>query len=111
MAFVPAYPRGLGFGSVVGGRTPEGRRTWQAYWANAVDVPGPATELLGGAAREANAYLAIGVIERDGDCEDGIRHGRRSDLLGELRPPRRLSVDRQREAHAPGDASDGGTQT
>ena len=70
-AFVPAYPRGLGFGSVVGGRTPEGRRTWQAYWANAVDVPGPATELLGGAAREANAYLAIGVIERDGDFSRG----------------------------------------
>jgi len=70
-AFVPAYPRGLGFGSVVGGRTPEGRRTWQAYWSNAVDVPGPATELLGGAAREASAYLAIGVIERDSDFSRG----------------------------------------
>ena len=73
-AFVPAYPRGLGFGSVVGGRSPEGRRTWQAYWANAVDVPGPATELLGGAAREAIAYLAIGVIERDGDFSRGTRY-------------------------------------
>jgi nitrilase len=30
-----------------------------------VDVPGPATARLGAAAREAEAYLAIGVIERD----------------------------------------------
>jgi nitrilase len=64
-AFIPAYPRGLGFGTVVGSRSPAGRRTWQCYWANAVDVPGPATEALGSAARQAGAYLAIGVIERD----------------------------------------------
>jgi nitrilase len=70
-AFIPAYPRGLGFGSVVGGRSLEGRRTWQAYWANGVDVPGPATEALGAAAREANAYLAVGVIERDSDFSRG----------------------------------------
>ena len=64
-AFIPAYPRGLGFGSVVGSRSPEGRRTWHAYWDNAVDVPGPATHALGAAAQEARAYLAVGVIERD----------------------------------------------
>ncbi|MBC8255064.1 MAG: hypothetical protein H8E35_13705 [Ardenticatenia bacterium] len=38
-AFIPAYPRGLGFGTVVGSRSPSGRRTWQRYWANGVDVP------------------------------------------------------------------------
>jgi nitrilase len=64
-AFIPAYPRGLGFGTVVGSRSPAGRRTWERYWANAVDVPGPATQVLGTAAREAGAYLAIGVVERD----------------------------------------------
>ncbi len=64
-AFVPAYPRGMSFGTVVGSRSPLGRRTWQTYWENAVDVPGPATEALGAAARQANAYVAIGVIERD----------------------------------------------
>lgn len=64
-AFIPAYPRGLGFGTKVGGRTPEGRLTWERYWANAVEVPGPAVEALGAAAREAGAYLAVGVIERD----------------------------------------------
>jgi nitrilase len=63
-AFIPAYPRGLSFGVTIGNRTPEGRRTWQRYWENAVDVPGRVTEQLGQAARQANAYLAIGVIER-----------------------------------------------
>ncbi|MFN2291020.1 MAG: nitrilase-related carbon-nitrogen hydrolase, partial [Anaerolineae bacterium] len=46
-AFVPAYPRGLGFGTVVGSRSEAGRRLWQRYWANAVEVPSPATEALG----------------------------------------------------------------
>jgi len=64
-AFVPAYPRGLTFGVSVGNRTPEGRRLWQRYWENAVDVPSRATDRLGDAARQANAYLVVGVIERD----------------------------------------------
>jgi len=64
-AFIPAYPRGLSFGTVVGSRSPSGRQTWQTYWANSVDVPGPTTQALGAAARAANAYLVVGVIERD----------------------------------------------
>jgi nitrilase len=70
-AFIPAYPRGLSFGTVVGSRSPAGRRTWQRYWSNAVDVPGPATEALGAAARQGKAYLAIGVIERDSQFSRG----------------------------------------
>ena len=70
-AFIPAYPRGLSFGTVVGSRSPSGRDTWQAYYAAAVDVPGPATEALGAAARQANAYLAVGVIERDTQTSHG----------------------------------------
>lgn len=65
-AFVPAYPRGFSFGMVVGSRKPEGRALWLRYWENGVDIPGPATEALGAAAREAGAYVAVGVIERDG---------------------------------------------
>jgi nitrilase len=63
--YVPAYPRGFGFGTVVGNRSPTGRRTWQRYWDQSVDVPGPVTEALGAVAREAGAYLVIGVTERD----------------------------------------------
>jgi nitrilase len=65
-AFIPAYPRGLTFGTVVGSRSPQGRDTWQRYYSNAVDIPSPATEALGAAARQAKAYLVVGVIERDG---------------------------------------------
>ena len=64
-AFIPAYPRGLAFGTVVGSRSPVGRHIWQRYWENTVEVPGPATRKLGEAAGKANVYLAIGVIERD----------------------------------------------
>jgi nitrilase len=72
-AFIPAYPRGLSFGTVVGSRSAagRGRPTWQRYWANAVEVPGPATEALGQAARQAGAYLAVGVIERDAEFSRG----------------------------------------
>ena len=70
-AFIPAYPRGLSFGTVVGSRSSAGRRTWQRYWANAVDVPGLTIETIGEAVRKAGVYLAIGVIERDRQFSQG----------------------------------------
>ena len=65
-AFVSGYPRGLDFGARVGSRTPDGRELFRRYWESSVDVPGPATEVLGEAARQAGAYVVIGVVERDG---------------------------------------------
>jgi len=56
-AFIPAYPRGLTFGAVVGHRDPEGRVLWQRYWENAVEVPGPETEALGRAAATHGIHL------------------------------------------------------
>ncbi|MDJ0986265.1 MAG: carbon-nitrogen hydrolase family protein [Desulfobacterales bacterium] len=64
-AYIPAYPRGLAFGTVVGSRSPVGRRIWQRYWENTVEVPGPTTQKLAEAAKKANVYLAMGIIERD----------------------------------------------
>src|SRR5512142_1913136 len=64
-AFVSGYPRGVDFGARVGSRTPEGRELFRRYWEGAVDVPGPAVEALAAAARQARAYLVIGVVERD----------------------------------------------
>lgn len=63
-AFIPAYPRGMAFGTVVGGRTEAGRKAYARYWDHAVAVPGPVTEAIGAAAQRANAYVAVGVIER-----------------------------------------------
>ncbi|MBN2581545.1 MAG: nitrilase, partial [Planctomycetes bacterium] len=70
-AYVAGYPRGMTFGTAVGIRRPEGRRSWQRYWDNAVDVPGPATEALGAAAAKAGAYVTIGVMERDARFRGG----------------------------------------
>jgi len=64
-ALVPAYPRGLSFGSIVGNRSDEGRRIYARYLNNAVVIPSPATDRLGQAVREAGVWLAIGVIERE----------------------------------------------
>src|SRR4030043_2322455 len=65
-AFVSAYPSGLDFGARIGSRTPEGREDFRRYYESAVDVPGPACDALGKAARDARVFLVIGVIERDG---------------------------------------------
>ncbi|PZN12716.1 MAG: nitrilase [Bacillota bacterium] len=63
-AMIPAYPRGMTFGTVVGHRSDKGRRAYARYWDQCVDVPGPVTEAIGAAARAAGAYVAIGVVER-----------------------------------------------
>src|SRR5690606_12031080 len=65
-AYVGGYPWGLAFGTAVGGRTPEGRRTWERYARAAIEVPGPETARMGEAARSAGVHLAVGVIERAG---------------------------------------------
>ena len=70
-AFIPAYPRGLSFGCVVGARRPEGRRTWQVLWENAVEVPGPAIDALAATAVRHRVHLAIGVVERDATYSRG----------------------------------------
>lgn len=64
-AFIPCYPRGLTFKTVVGSRSAEGRADWERYLENSVPVPSKTTDILGKAAQKANAYLTIGVIERD----------------------------------------------
>jgi nitrilase len=63
-AFIPAYPRGLSFGAVVGSRSAEGRQQWQQLWEQAVEVPGPDTDALGAACREAGVVVAVGLVER-----------------------------------------------
>ena len=65
-AFLPAYPRGIALGTVVGDRTAEGRDHFRRYFDASVDVPGPAVDRLAGIAAENSLYLVIGVVERDG---------------------------------------------
>ncbi len=63
--FIPAYPRGLSYGFVVGSRTMEGREDFKRYHDGSIIVPGPETDIIGMAAAEAGAYVVIGVTERD----------------------------------------------
>src|ERR1700726_3576275 len=56
-AFVSAYPKGLDFGARVGMRSPEGREVFRRYFESAIDVPGPETEALAGAAGRHGVYL------------------------------------------------------
>jgi len=65
-AFLPGYPRGITFGTVVGDRTREGREHFRRYFDASVDVPGPAVDRLAGIAAETALYLVIGVVEREG---------------------------------------------
>jgi nitrilase len=64
-AYIPAYPRGLSFGMVVGQRSQEGRNQWQRFYEEAVEVPGVVTEALGAASRDAGVYTVVGLIERE----------------------------------------------
>ena len=70
-AFIPAYPRGFGFGMTVGSRNDAGRDLWKTYSDNAIQVPGPDVDTLGKAAKDAKAHVCIGVIERDGNLDTG----------------------------------------
>lgn len=70
-AYIPAYPRGMSFGAVVGSRSARGRDDFLRYAKNAIPVPGPETKQLGKAVKEAGAYTMIGVIERDQETSGG----------------------------------------
>lgn len=63
-AFVAGYPKGADFGVRVGTRSDAGREWFRRYHANAIEVPGPACERLGAAARTHEIVLVVGVIER-----------------------------------------------
>lgn len=69
-AFISAYPRGLSFGSIIGSRTPEGKKDYLRYYESSVAVPGKTTEILADAALKAGIFLAMGVIEKEGDCRN-----------------------------------------
>ena len=63
--FIPCYPYGMTFGFTVGSRNADGRKDWKRYYDNSILCPGPETAILGQAAKEAHAYVSIGVSERD----------------------------------------------
>ena len=99
-AFIPAYPRGLGFGTVVGRRSGEGRDLWKRYYDNSIEVPGKETVILGEAARKQRVYTAIGVIERGKTADKGTLYctllyfGPDGSLLGKHRKLKPTGAER-----------------
>jgi len=63
--FIPGYPRGLTFGTIIGSRSAEGRELFLRYWENAIEVPGKETDQLAQLSEETKTYLVIGVTEKD----------------------------------------------
>jgi nitrilase len=61
-AFIPNYPEWVWRVSPWGGPS---AKLYARLLDQSVEVPGPATEALGRAARQAKAYVAVGVDERD----------------------------------------------
>src|SRR3954451_10011832 len=59
-AFIAGYPKGHDFGVSVGLRSPEGREDFRRLFDSAIDVPGPATEAIGTAARDHAVHLVVG---------------------------------------------------
>jgi nitrilase len=64
-AFLSGYPRGLHFQSPIGSRGPGGRQDWVRYYQSAVQIPGGSTQRIAEAVREAQVYVALGIVEQD----------------------------------------------
>jgi len=60
--FIPTYPDWVWRAPVWDGPSPA---LFGRLLENAVEVPGPATDALGKAAKQAKAYVSMGVNERD----------------------------------------------
>jgi len=65
-AFIGGYPRGNGFGAVIGSRSPKGKEDFRKYHASAIDVPGPEVSRMAMLAGQYKVYLVMGAIERSG---------------------------------------------
>ncbi|UCD57887.1 MAG: carbon-nitrogen hydrolase family protein [Candidatus Hydrogenedentota bacterium] len=86
--FVPGYPNVVPMRSGDEPSIPltsEGE-SWLDYWADftrtAVQVPGPETDLLGEAAAKADAYVVVGVNERDEEFGPGTAVFNTAVLIG-----------------------------
>lgn len=64
-SFIPCYPRGLDFDSVVGRRTEKSRDQWLDYWENSIETSSTYIQQIGEAIRKAGIFVGLGVTERE----------------------------------------------
>lgn len=65
-SFVPGYPRGFGFGAVIGSRSPAGRQLYGDYLKNSIDLAGSDRNRLEQMASNHGVYIVLGITERVG---------------------------------------------
>ena len=64
-AFLPGYPRGLGFGAVVGNRTRAGKDLFARYYKECIAEGDDNFRQLQEMAASLNSELAVGVVEKE----------------------------------------------
>ena len=65
-ALLGGYPKGEGFGTLLGYRLQEGREAYARYAAQAISIPGAEIDALASLSACTGAMLVVGIIERDG---------------------------------------------
>lgn len=65
-AFIGAYPKGQGFGNLIGHRSPAGRALYNVYFDGAISLDGPELQTLAEVVDETQVIAVVGIIERFG---------------------------------------------
>jgi predicted amidohydrolase len=82
---------------------------WAKYLWSSIEVPGPETEVLCSAAKSANAYVVIGINEKDKNFQGRMYNsmlfiGRNGQIMGTHR--KICNTVHERLFHVPGDGGD-----
>lgn len=64
-SFIPGYPRGFSFGAKVGSRTDAGRKLYQEYHDNSIDLESEDLKFLEDLSKSTRTYLVIGATEKE----------------------------------------------
>lgn len=64
-SFIPCYPRGLDFDSIIGRRTDKSRNQWLDYWNNSVEVSSEHIRKISEATQKANLFVSLGLTEKE----------------------------------------------
>ncbi len=97
-SFIPCYPRGLDFDSIVGRRTEKSRAQWLNYWENSIETSSHYVAQIGEAIRRAGIFVGLGVTEREavgGSLHCALLYfDRRGNLIGKHRKLKPTGLER-----------------